>query len=90
MSSPEVVPPSNAPDPAPDMGAAGVFNPFRLLEVNNLDRATLSRYAVFLVGLRRTLRGQIHAGAPPEARLEEFLTEVEEALSEALAARRSR
>jgi hypothetical protein len=67
-----------------------VYNPFRLLEITSLDRATLSRYAVFLVGLRRTLRGQVRAGAPKEARLEEFLEEVEEALAEALAARRGR
>ena len=83
MSSPDAPLPDGTPVPGPN----GAFNPFRLLDVADLDRKTLSRYAVFLVGLRRTLRGAVREGGAQEAMLRDFLGEVEEALEDALAAR---
>ncbi|HLT48603.1 MAG TPA: hypothetical protein VK002_15320 [Rubricoccaceae bacterium] len=87
MSTPGASP--HGTDPDPDAGTNGAFNPFVLLDVHHLDRATLSRYATFLVGLRRTLRGAVRAGGAQEAMLQAFLDEVEEALAGALAARRN-
>jgi hypothetical protein len=87
--------PADRPDPeatpAPEAVAPGgaEFNPFVLLDVESLDRSTLSRYAVFLYGLRRTLRSALRMGAPEDMMLQEFLAEVEEALANALAARRN-
>lgn len=72
--------------------ASAPFNPFRLLDVDDLDAATLDNYAVFLVGLRRTLRlnAARAAGSAPEPVLRAFLDEVEDALRDALDARHRR
>jgi hypothetical protein len=71
--------------------AAASFNPFRLLDVDDLDPATLDNYAVFLLGLRRTLRiNAARVGSDQEPMLREFLDEVEDALRDALAARHRR
>jgi hypothetical protein len=88
MPDPGVPLPSNGRVSEGGLEADGAFNPFCLLDVAHLDRKTLSRYAVFLVGLRRTLRGAVRDRGPQEAMLREFLGEVEEALADALAARR--
>ncbi len=85
MRTPDPTRPDAAPAPAADG-----FNPFRLLDVETLEGATLDRYAVFLVGLRRTLRDALAAGGQQDSMLREFLDEVEEALADALAARRRR
>lgn len=86
MSLSDAPPPSDTPDAG--SGPGPEFNPFVLLDIGRLDQATLSRYAVFLIGLRRTLRSAVQIGAPEEMMIQEFLDEVEEALSKALAARR--
>jgi hypothetical protein len=77
--------------PAEGAEAAAPFNPFRLLNVGDLDPATLDNYAVFLLGLRRTLRENVaRAGSDQGPMLREFLDEVDDALRDALAARHGR
>ncbi|MDX1421292.1 MAG: hypothetical protein R3181_15105, partial [Rubricoccaceae bacterium] len=60
-------PPSPTDRPEEGGAAENGFNPFRLLDVETLEGPTLDRYAVYLVGLRRTLRDGLKRAGPQEA-----------------------